>query len=82
MNIAAAIIRTIAIANYLPTGVILYGIAEALFKLATANKEEWEGIFLGHLLLLEESGTPWSSVLQWGLNQWKRRPWEPLDLIS
>ena len=46
------------------------------------NYEEWGGIRSGHALLLREAGPPRSGVSQWGINCWKRRPWEPLDLIG
>ena len=50
--------------------------------MATVNDEEWGDIRSGHALLLQEAGPPRSSVSQWGINLWKRRPWEPLDLIG
>ena len=56
-------------------------LAEALFELATVNDEEWGGIRLGHALLMREAGPPRLVVSQWGIDRWKRRPWEPLDLI-
>ena len=58
------------------------GLTEALLELATVNKEEWGGICLVHALLLQEAGPPGSSVLEWGIDFWKRRPWDPLDIIS
>ena len=58
------------------------GLAEALFELATVNDEEWGGIRSGHALLLREAGLPRSGVSQFGLDRWKRQPWEPLDLIG
>ena len=58
------------------------GLAEALFELATVNDEEWGGIRSGHALLLREAGPPRSGVSRWGIDRWKRRPWEPLNIIS
>ena len=58
------------------------GLAEALFELATVNDEEWGGIRSGHALLLREAGPPRSGVSRWGIDRWKRRPWEPLNIIN
>ena len=57
------------------------GLAEALFELDTVNEEELGGICSGHVLLLQEAGPQRLSVSQWGLNFWKRQPWDPLYLI-
>ena len=46
------------------------------------DDEEWGGIRLGHALLMREAGPPRLVVSQLGIDRWKRRPWEPLDLIS
>ena len=46
------------------------------------NDEEWGGIRSGHALLLREAGLPRSGVSQFGLDRWKRQPWEPLNLIG